>query len=45
MSFRKVVAEGRLAEFLGEIALPMDKFMREIDVNGWGYRMGERLRQ
>jgi hypothetical protein len=39
MSFRKLVVEGRLAEFLGEIVLPLDKFMREMDLNGWGNRM------
>jgi penicillin amidase len=36
MTFRKLVTEGRLAEFLGEAALPMDKFMRELNLGGWG---------
>lgn len=39
MSFRKLIAEGRLSEFFGEDGLPLDKFMREIDINGWGNRM------
>lgn len=40
MAFRRVVAEGMVSQYLGEQALPMDKFMRDTNVGGWGEKMG-----
>jgi penicillin amidase len=45
MSFKRLVVQGRLAEYLGEKPLPMDKFMRELNLKGWGQRMAERLQR
>jgi penicillin amidase len=36
MTFKLLVTQGRLSEFLGEKPLPMDKFMRELNLHGWG---------
>lgn len=45
MSFKRLVVQGRLAEYLGEKPLPMDKFMRELNLKGWGQRVAERLQR
>ena len=43
MCFKRLVVQGRLAEYLGEKPLPMDKFMREVNLKGWGERTAQRL--
>ena len=43
MTFKSLVVQGRLSEFLGEKPLPMDKFMREINLRGWATKMANRL--
>ena len=45
MTFRKIVVEGRLAEFVGEPGLPLDKFMREVNIKYWGSKQAERLKE
>jgi acyl-homoserine lactone acylase PvdQ len=45
MSFKRLVVQGRLSEYLGEKPLPMDKFMRELNLKGWGDRMAQRLQR
>jgi penicillin amidase len=45
MSFKLLVVQGRLSEYLGERPLPMDKFMREVNLYGWGLKMAERLKR
>lgn len=45
MSFKLLVIQGRLAEYLGEKPLPMDKFMREIGLNHWGNKVAERMQR
>jgi len=42
---KRLVVQGRLSEYLGEVPLPMDKFMREINLKGWGSKMAERLQR
>jgi penicillin amidase len=44
ISFRQLIANGRLSEIVGEQALPMDKFMREINIRSWGERLASRLK-
>lgn len=34
MTTKRLVVQGRLSEYLGEVPLPMDKFMREINLKG-----------
>lgn len=43
MTFKSLVGQGRLSEFLGERTLPMDRFMREINLRGWASKMANRL--
>ena len=43
MTFKSLVVQGRLSEFLGEKTLRMDKFMREINLRGWASKMANRL--
>ena len=45
MTMKRLVVQGRLSEYLGEVPLPMDKFMREINLKGWGSKMAERLQR
>lgn len=45
MTMKRLVVQGRLSEYLGEVPLPMDKFMREINLKGWGSRMADRLQR
>jgi penicillin G amidase len=45
MSLKLLVIQGRLSEFLGERPLPMDKFMREVNLDEWGMRAAERLKK
>ena len=43
MTFKSLVVQGRLSEFMGEKPLKMDKFMREINLRGWASKMANRL--
>lgn len=43
MAFRQLVVQGRLAEHVGEKALDLDKYMREINLLKWSKKMTERM--
>lgn len=43
MTFKLLLIQGRLSEFLGEKALLMDQAMRELDLDGWGKLAAERM--
>lgn len=45
MCFKLLVVQGRLAEHLGELPLPMDRLMREVNLYEWGQRTAQRLQR
>lgn len=38
MAFRRLIGQGRLAEFLGAKAVTVDKIFRELNMHGWAKR-------
>jgi penicillin amidase len=43
MAFKLLVLQGRLAEHVGERAVNLDKYMRELNLLKWGKKMAERI--
>lgn len=45
ISFKQVIAEGTLSQYMGERTLEVDRFMRELNLDEWSVRMERRLKR